>query len=100
MKTVVVRYRVKPDRANENVQLVEAVFTELKQTAPRGVHYAAFVEEDGLSFVHIASFDDEIENPMPQMDSFKAFQKDIKDRCDEAPLPEQLSEIGCYNFFS
>lgn len=28
MNTIVVRYRCKPDRADENQQLVEAVFTE------------------------------------------------------------------------
>jgi hypothetical protein len=36
VKRVIVRYRVKPDRAAENVELVRAVYAELHDTGPAG----------------------------------------------------------------
>ena len=36
MSTVVVRYRTKPEHADENQRLVEAVFAELAATTPAG----------------------------------------------------------------
>ena len=53
MSMVVVRYRPQADRADENQQLVEAVFAELQQSDPGGVRYATFRLADG-TFVHIA----------------------------------------------
>lgn len=100
MNTVMVRYKVKADQAADNVRLVEAVFAELKDKHSKGVRYATFMAEDGATFFHIASFDDGVENPLPQMDAFKAFQKDLGNRCEEKPSPTSLREVAAYNFFS
>lgn len=100
MNTVMVRYKVKAEQAADNVQLVEAVFAELKDKRPNGVRYATFVAEGGVTFFHIASFDDGVENPLPQMDAFKAFQKGLGERCEEKPAPTSLKEVAAYNFFS
>jgi len=53
MKQVIVRYRVKPERAAENEELVRAVYAELQETKPAGLRYATFQLDDGVSFVHI-----------------------------------------------
>ena len=50
-----VRYKLKPDRVDENERLVRAVYQELAERRPPGLRYATFKLEDGLSFVHIAS---------------------------------------------
>lgn len=100
MTTVVVRYKVKPEWVGENMRLVEAVFADLKKNSPEGLHYAAFTAEDGVTFIHVADVDDKIENPLFQLGSFKAFQKDIADRCDDVPNVNQVSEVGSYNFFA
>jgi hypothetical protein len=39
MTATVVRYRVKPDRADENQRLIEAVFAELAEREPEGFTY-------------------------------------------------------------
>ena len=39
MKTTVVRYQAKPERAAENQQLIEAVFVELAEKEPEGFTY-------------------------------------------------------------
>lgn len=45
MKRVLVRYRVRPDRADENQPLVEKVFEQLKTDRPVGLRYKAFTQD-------------------------------------------------------
>ena len=51
MSKVMVRYKVKPERAQENERLIRAVYEELAQTTPAGLRYATFKLEDGVSFL-------------------------------------------------
>jgi hypothetical protein len=100
MKTVMVRYKTKPDRAHENEQYIEKVFQELQKSRPEGVRYASFKLSDGVSFVHIAAIDTaDGNNPLTQSAAFKSFQAGIKDRCEEQPVATDLMEIGSYRFF-
>jgi hypothetical protein len=100
MKRVMVRYKVKPDKSEENIQFVKAVFEELKTKQPAGIRYATFVLPDGVSFVHIASVETfDGSNPLGTTDAFKAFQKDIKERCEEPPVAVELNEVGNYQLF-
>jgi hypothetical protein len=55
MKHEMVRDKLKPERAAENVELVRAVYAELHETNPTGLRYATFRFDDGVSFVHRAS---------------------------------------------
>ena len=100
MKQVIVRYRVKPDAAEMNTKLVEAVYAELKEKKPSGIRYATFCADDGVTFYHVASIEtaDGV-NPLGKIDAFATFQKDIGERCDEPPTPTDVSEIGSYGFF-
>jgi hypothetical protein len=95
MKTVLVRYKVKPDQAAKNEELVRAVYAELDELEPEGLRYATFQLEDGVSFVHMA-ITVEGENPLPGLAAFQAFQKGIGERCEEAPVVTELREIGSY----
>ena len=100
MKKILVRYKVKVDRAAENEEFIRKVFEELKQTGPDGLRYASFKQEDGVSFVHIASIETEGgENPLAESRAFKAFVADIQDRCEEPPVAVDLFEIGSYRFW-
>jgi hypothetical protein len=100
MKQVMVRYKVKPDRAAGNEQLVRAVYDELLRTEPAGLRYATFQLDDGVSFVHLASNEtDDGHNPLSDVEAFKQFQKDIGDRCDEGPVVTELRQIGSYRVF-
>lgn len=99
MKTVMVRYRVKADRAAENEAFIGKVFEQLKREQPAGLHYASFKLEDGVSFVHIASIDTaDGSNPLGERSAFKAFVADIRERCDEPPVATPLTEVGAYRF--
>jgi hypothetical protein len=50
MTTTVLRYQAKPERAEENQQLIEAVFAELDKGELDGFTYKVFRLEDGVSF--------------------------------------------------
>jgi hypothetical protein len=96
MRQVMVRYKVKPERAAENAELVRAVYAELQRTRPAGLRYATFVLEDGVSFVHFA-ITEEGANPLADVEAFQRFQQDIRARCDEPPVVSALSEIGSFD---
>ena len=98
MRRVIVRYKVKPDRAEENVALVEAVYDELERTRPEGLRYATLRLEDGVSFVHLAVNETD-GSPLTELPAFKEFQREIGDRCDEPPQVTDVREVGSYRFF-
>jgi hypothetical protein len=99
MQQVIVRYRVKPERAAENEELVRAVYAELYRTKPAGLRYATFQLDDGVSFVHLASNDTEDgQSPLSDVQAFKRFQENIDDRCEEGPVVSSVREIGSYRF--
>ena len=97
MGEVVVRYKVKPDRVEENQRLVEAVYEELAERDPGGFRYATFRLADGVSFVHVASVDAEhASNPLGAISAFAEFTRDIADRCDEPPDAQDAQLVGSY----
>jgi len=100
-KQVVVRYKAKPDRAEENQRLIEKVFAELHATAPGGVRYAAFRLADGVSFVHVASIErDDGSNPLTEVAAFSEFQAHIAERCQEQPTGQDARVVGSYHFLA
>ena len=96
MSSVVVRYRSKPDRADENQRLVEAVFAELAATKPTGLRYTTLRLADG-TFIHIADME-EGGNPLNESAAFAGFLKDIGERCEpgQGPDPQQATVVGSY----
>jgi hypothetical protein len=94
MKWTLVRYRVKPDQADENQRLSAAVFKELQQKAPEGLGYAAFRLPDG-SFVHLASLEDGA-SPLSTLEAFQAFSRRVRERCIEPPVAGEPIIIGNY----
>jgi hypothetical protein len=98
MKRVMVRYKVKPDRVQENEGLVQAVYEELTRTQPTGLRYATFRLADGVSFVHLAETEDE-RNPLGDVEAFGRFLENVRDRCDEPPVATELHEVGSFRFF-
>jgi hypothetical protein len=96
MGSTMVRYKVRPDRVDENVKLVEAEYAELAEKRPEGLHYATFRLPDGVSFMHVVIDTDQPGRILGQIDAFKAFQADIESRCDEPPVATELTLVGSY----
>ncbi len=96
MKRTLVRYRTKPDQADTNQRLIEAVFRELKAKRPSGVRYMVLRLPDG-TFMHFVTSEDGAMS-LPSLAAFQAFQAGIKDRCLEPPQPTEPTLVGSYGF--
>src|SRR3981081_505288 len=100
MRQVMVRYRVKPELAQETERLVRAVYDELEHSAPAGLRYATFKLEDGVSFVHLASIEtDDGHNPLREVDACTRFRANAGERQAEPAVTTELREIGLYRLF-
>src|SRR5262249_22723432 len=91
----VVRYRTKPECADENEELIRDVFAELAESQPDGLRYASFRLDDGVSFVHVAVIDGE-HNPLTESAAFGKFQAGIADRCAAGPAAADATPVGSY----
>jgi hypothetical protein len=88
MSTALIRYRVKPGRAEENADLVRAVYAELAALAPPGVRYATF--RDGDTFTHVSFGDSPTTVP-----AIARFREGLDERSEEPP--QVLSgAVGAY----
>jgi len=96
MDSTMVRYKVRPERADENVALVQAVYAELARVEPDGLRYATFRLPDGVSFLHVVIETDQPGQILGQIAAFRAFQQDIEDRCEEAPVATEIRLVGSY----
>jgi hypothetical protein len=101
MRTIVVRYETKPERADENQRLVEKVFADLAELQPDNFRYATFRLEDGASFVHVMIETGDGANPrsLAEIPAFAEFQKEIADRCEVQPLAQGAQLVGSHRFF-
>jgi hypothetical protein len=79
MSTALIRYRVKPGRAEENAELVRAVYAQLAADTPPGFRYATF--RDGDTFTHVAFGD----GPLQELAAFRRFREGLNERCAEPP---------------
>ncbi|HEY5173560.1 MAG TPA: hypothetical protein VIK54_17690 [Acidimicrobiia bacterium] len=97
MKTIVVRYQAKPERADENQELIEAVFAELNDREPKGFTYKVFRLDDGVTFIHVA-IEHNAEDPgsLQAVPAFQAFVADIGDRCEIPPVAMGATIVGGY----
>jgi hypothetical protein len=101
MRKVVVRYKTKPEHSDENQRLVDNVFEELAATKPAGLRYATFRLADDVTFVHVASIEtDDGSNPLGQTASFKEFQANLSERCDEPPAAQDATVVGSYRLLA
>jgi hypothetical protein len=94
-KTVIVRYRTRPDSAEENARLVADVFTSLATAEPDGFRYTTYRLADGVTFVHVAHLAG-TENPLATLPAFAAFQRELAARCVEPPTPSDATVVGSY----
>jgi hypothetical protein len=97
MKATVVRYQTKPERADENQQLIEAVFADLEERQPEGFTYKVFRLEDGVSFIHMV-IEHDVKDPdsLQAVPAFQAFVADIAERCDVPPVATGATIVGGY----
>jgi hypothetical protein len=97
MKTVLVRYTTRDDKADENETLIRAVFDELRSRVPAGLRYDAFKFAGSSGFVHLATIDTpDGSNPLVALDAFKRFANALGERCTEDPVAIELIRVDGY----
>jgi hypothetical protein len=92
---VVVRYRTRPEAADENSRLVEAVFASLAEAALQDFAYSTFRLADGVTFLHVARQGDG-GSPLASLPAFVEFQRELASRCVEPPAPISATVVGSY----
>jgi hypothetical protein len=91
MGSSMVRYKVLPGRSEENEALVKAVYAQLSQERPDGLHYATFKLPDGVSFMHVVFETDQPGRILGEVAAFQAFTADIESRCEEPPVVTEIT---------
>jgi hypothetical protein len=95
MTTTIVQYQTKPDRAQDNTQLIAAVFAELDERQPEGFTYKVFKLDDGVSFIHVfIEHDDVVPDSLQELLTFKAFMAGIAERSDSPPVTTAATIVG------
>ena len=74
MPPKLIRYRVKPEKIEENQRLIEDVFRELHAKSPKDARYLVLKLSDG-TFCHL--FEDTTKT-IPNLDAFAAFRRAAK----------------------
>jgi hypothetical protein len=96
MRRTLIRYKTRPEAADENAELIAAVFAELKAAQPEGVRYLSLRLEDD-TFIHLVeSAADDGSSALPKLAAFGAFQSGIRERCAEPPLSRSAIVVGNY----
>jgi hypothetical protein len=94
MKRILIRYRAKPDLAQQNRRLIENVFEELQEKSPEGLRYMVLKLGDD-TFLHFVETRDGT-SPLQELEAFRAFQSGIRDRCAEPPQANEAIVVGNY----
>jgi len=89
-----IRYRTRPDQADENQKRVEAVFAELKARAPQNVRYLVLRGADGRFFHLVGVESGSDASPVTSLPAFSEFQKGLAERIMEPPESSDVTIVG------
>ena len=92
MSPRLIRYRARPDKADENQHLIEGVFRELHAKAPDQVRYLVLRLSDG-TFCHLV---DDSTKTVPNLDAFASFQRGGAERRLDEPQQLEATVVGNY----
>ena len=96
MISVKVTYTVKPDFVEQNKANIKIFLEDFKQLNPSDFKYEVFLCDDGITFLHLSSYNNEaIQNHILNVPSFKNFQKERDESClNNSHKFELLEPIG------
>jgi hypothetical protein len=99
MKINRIQYTVQPGFAEKNKQNIAKVMEELRRLNHPGIHYSAYVLEDGKTFMHLVILKDEAASTViPSLESFKHFQGELKAGNPEIPPKFEGLELAGASF--
>lgn len=83
------RYTVKPEYVAQNRKNLSEFMAALTATAVPGLSYRIFLEEDGQTFLHLVSSQDDPSAGITALPSFKKFQAELL-ASDPIAKPDQV----------
>ena len=113
-KILAIRYRTKPECADENARLIEGVFAELAERQAQGIRYTAPTGRAAKRMTEATGFEAKTihrllevdpkgggfkrgeDNPLDASPAFAAFQTGIGERVEEGPFPSGATVVGSY----
>ena len=94
-----VRSKVKATQVADVEAGIKHLFATLQQAQPEGIRYASRRLADGVTYVVLLEIDEGVDNPLPALPAFQAFQETLKISMVEPPTAEQLTVSGSYRLF-
>lgn len=92
MHSMLVRYRVKPEKSEENQHLIEGVFRELHAKSPPDVRYLVLRLSDG-TFCHLV---EDRKKTISNLEAFAAFRQGGEGRRIDEPQQLEATVVGNY----
>jgi hypothetical protein len=92
MKVTRVQYTVRSDFVGENKRNIEAVMSELRALGDNDVRYAAYLHDDGKTFMHLVHYNTAAAEHLPvSLESFKHFRARLQDHLEAPPKSETFA---------
>jgi hypothetical protein len=96
MSNRMVTYQVRDGLADENSKYVREVMADLQDRGTKGVTYAVYLLEDGVTFLHVAQEEGE-GGAIQVSEAFQRFTATLmEDRCANTPELHQMTLVGSY----
>jgi hypothetical protein len=99
MSVRMVRAKIKADKTAELEKAVKEMFAAIEAAQPQGVRYASCKLPDGETYVILLELDDDEDNPLFAVPTFREVQDNLKNWTAEPPVVEQLTPVGSYRLF-
>jgi hypothetical protein len=99
MSVMMIRATVRDESIAEAEAAAKEMFAALDEAKPRGVRYASCRVHDSATFVALVALEDGVENPLPAIPAFRAFQEKLPGWVIEPSPPETLDVVGSYELF-
>jgi hypothetical protein len=96
MQRMLVRYRAKPEKIEENQRLIGEVFRELHAKSPKDVRYLVLKLSDG-TFCHLV---EDGSKTIPSLEAFAAFRRGGEERRIDEPQQLEATVIGNYRMLA
>jgi hypothetical protein len=96
MQRMLVRYRAKPEKIEENQRLIGEVFRELRAKSPKDVRYLVLKLSDG-TFCHLV---EDGSKTIASLEAFAAFRRGGEDRRIDEPQQLEATVIGNYRMLA
>jgi hypothetical protein len=96
MQRMLVRYRAKPEKIEENQRLIREVFRELRAKSPQDVRYLVLKLSDG-TLCHLV---EDGSKTIASLEAFAAFRRGGENRRIDEPQQLEATVVGNYRMLA